>query len=63
MVIISNDWRNFRIDVLFLIVDATTTYNAILRWTTINANGILPSILDQNMKFPTPHMEENVWGD
>lgn len=48
-------WIRFKVDVFFIIMDASFSYNAILGNTTINPDKIIPSMMNQNMKFPTPN--------
>ena len=47
--------RSVRTPVTFLVVDAPTTYNAIIGRTTLNPLRIIPSTVHQKMKFWTPN--------
>ena len=55
--------RSVRTPVTFLVVDAPTTYNAIIGRTTLNPLRIIPSTVHQKMKFWTPHGVGEVLGD
>lgn len=63
LVFLGEWWKSIHIDVLFIVVDALSTYNPIFRWTTINTYNNFASTIHQKMKFMIPRGMGKAWGD
>lgn len=56
-------WNALTINVTFIMIDTSASYNAILGNSTLNPHRMIHSTYHQFMKFPTPHGIRIVRGD